>query len=339
METELVWQAGDDAMHATLSRRRLLCRSAGIAAGTAWSSLAFAANDYPSRPIRLIVSSAAGSSPDVIARLIAAEMSISLQQQVVVDNRAGASSIIGTNVLAKASPDGYTIGYVTPAFVLNRALRSQTPFDADRDFQPVIQCGHQPLMLVVSNDSTYETLPKLIEAASNGSSRLTYASTGQGSIFHLATELFFQSTRTQAVHVTYTSGPQAINDLIGGRVDFMFNAFNTLVPHVQAGRLRGLGVSSVVRSATLAGIPTIIEQGVEKFEVVTWGGLIAPAAVSPDVLVVLNASANTALATPHVQQTLIQTGYEIVGGSALSFGGFMQDELRKWREVVRQSRL
>lgn len=339
MESKWLWQASNSAMNATLSRRRLFHGSAGTIAGLAWPGLAFSATDYPSRPIRLIVSSAAGSSPDVIGRLIAAEMSVFLRQQIIVENRAGASSIIGTDALAKARPDGYTIGYVTPAFVLNRALLYQTPFDADRDFQPVIQCGHQPLMLVVSGSSPYETLPQLIEASRHSAHKITYASTGQGSIFHLATELFFQSTRTHAVHVTYTSGPQAINDLIGGRIDFMFNALNSLIPHVLAGRLRGLGVSSAVRSATLADMPTIIEQGVEKFEVVTWGGLVAPAAVSPEILALLNAAANTALATPHVQQTLTQTGYEIVGGSALSFRGFLQDELRKWREVVRQSRL
>lgn len=305
----------------------------------ACSRLALAADDYPSRPIRLIVSSAAGSSPDVIARLIAGEMSLQLRQQVVVDNRVGASSIIGTAALARSDPDGYTLGYVTPTFVLNRALNFRTPFDAERDFEPVIRFGHQPLMLVVSGTSPYKHLPQLIDAASGGVDKLTYASTGQGSIFHLAGELFCQSTRTHAVHVPYTSGPRAINDLIGGQVDFMFNAFNALLPHVQAGRLRGLGVSSVARSPLSPGVPTIVEQGVANFEVLTWGGLVAPAAVPPKVTALLNATANAALATPHVQRTLTETGYEIVGGSASGFKAYLQDELNKWREVVRRSHL
>ena len=321
------------------SRRRFLRAAAAATASAAWSRPAHAAGDYPSRPIRLIVASAAGSSPDVIARLVAGEMSLNLHQQVVVDNRAGASSIIGTDALAKATPDGHTIGYVTPTFVLNQALQFRTPFDAERDFQPVIQFGQQPLMLVVSGTCPHKTLPQLIEAARGKADKLTYASTGQGSIFHLAAELFCQSTRTHAVHVPYTSGPQAINELIGGQVDFMFNAVNALFPHVQAGRLRGLGVSSVVRSPALVNIPTIAEQGVENFEVVTWGGLVAPAAVSPEVLALLNASANAALTAPRVRRTLTETGYEIVGGSAPRFKAYLQDELNKWREVVRRSRL
>lgn len=309
------------------------------AAAAAWPRLLRAADDYPSRPIRLIVSSAAGSSPDVIARLVSAEMSLLLRQQIVVENRVGASSIIGINAVAKSIPDGYTVGYVTPTVVLNRALQMSLPFDTDRDLQPVIRFGQQPLMLAVSATSAYGTLSQLIDAARGTANRLSYASTGAGSIFHLAAELFFQSTGTSAVHVPYTSGPQAITDLLGGRIDFMFNAVNVMVSQVQAGKLRGLGVSSVHRSAVLPDVPSIQEQGVANFEVLTWGGLMAPAEVAPEVVAALNAAANAALATPQVRRTLTESGYEIVGGTAISFKAFLQRELDKWREVVKRAGL
>jgi tripartite-type tricarboxylate transporter receptor subunit TctC len=319
---------------AELSRRTFACWAVGSAASP-WSALA--ADEYPSRAIRLIVASAPGSSPDVIARLVGAEMSLLLRQQVVVENRVGASSIIGTNMVAKSVPDGYTVGYVTPTLVLNRALQMPAPFDADRDLQPVIRFGHQPLVLVVSSASPYNTLAEFISAARNPANKLSYASTGLGSIFHLAAELFFQSTGTGAVHVPYTSGPQAINDMLGGRMDFMFNALNVIVPQVRSGRLRALGVSSINRSAALPEVPTLVEQGIKDCEVLTWGGLVAPARVPPDAIATLNAAANAALQALHVRQTLGDSGYEIAGGTPATFRAFLQGELDKWLQVVKRS--
>ncbi len=319
---------------AGLSRRTF----AGWAAGSAaWPGSALAADDYPSRTIRLIVASAPGSSPDVIARLVAAEMSLRLRQQVVVENRVGASSIIGTNMVAKSGPDGYTVGYVTPTLVLNRVLQMPVPFDADRDLQPVIRFGHQPLVLAVSSASPYATLAEFISAARNPANKLSYASTGLGSIFHLAAELFFQSTGISAVHVPYTAGPQAINDMFGGRIDFMFNALNVIVPQIRSGRLRALGVTSINRSAALPEVPTFAESGVKDCEVLTWGGLVAPAEVPPDAIAVLNAAANAALQASHVRQTLVDSGYEIVGGTSATFKAFLQGELDKWRQVVKRT--
>jgi tripartite-type tricarboxylate transporter receptor subunit TctC len=334
------WAAGRCAIemrvlrHAGLSRRAF-SGSVVLGAALPWSALAV--DDYPSRTIRLIVASAPGSSPDVIARLVAAEMSLRLRQQVQVDNRVGASSIIGTNMVAKAGPDGYTIGYVTPTLVLNRALQMPLPFDADRDLQAVIRFGHQPLVLVVSSASPHLTLAEFINAARGTANKLSYASTGLGSIFHLAAELFFQSTGTSAVHVPYTAGPQAINDMFGGRVDFMFNALNVIVPHIRSGRLRALGVTSMNRSAALPEVPTFSEAGVKDCEVLTWGGLVAPAEVSPEVIGVLNGAANAALQAPSVRQTLVDSGYEVVGGTPASFKAFIQGELDKWRHVVRRA--
>jgi tripartite-type tricarboxylate transporter receptor subunit TctC len=317
-----------------LSRRAFTAWATVVMAG---SRSAWAADDYPSRTIRLIVASAAGSSPDVIARLVAAEMALRLRQQVQVENRVGASSIIGTNVVAKSGPDGYTVGYVTPTLVLNRALQMPLPFDADRDLQPVIRFGHQPLVLAVRATSPYATFAEFISAARNPAKKLSYASTGLGSIFHLAAELFFQSTGTTAVHVPYTAGPQAINDMLGGHIDFMFNALNVIVPQVRSGRLRALAVSSMNRSAALPEVPTLTELVVKDCEVLTWGGLVAPTEVPQDIIAVLNAAANAALQVPHVRQTLVDSGYEIVGGSPATFKAFLQNELDKWRQVVKRS--
>jgi tripartite-type tricarboxylate transporter receptor subunit TctC len=334
------WVAGRGAIDMGLLRCAGLSRRtfAGWAAGSAGlPGLVLAADEYPSRTIRLIVASAPGSSPDVIARLVAAEMSVNLRQQVQVDNRVGASSIIGTNMVAKSRPDGYTIGYVTPTLVLNRALQMPVPFDADRDLQPVIRFGHQPLVLVVSSGSQYSTLSELITSARNPANKLSYASTGLGSIFHLAAELLFQSTASSAIHVPYTAAPQAINDMLGGRVDFMFNALNVTAPQIRSDRLRALGVTSMNRSAALPEVATFSELGVKDCEVLTWGGLVAPAEVWPDAVAVLNAAANAALQAPKVRQTLIDSGYEVVGGTAAGFKAFIQGELEKWRQVIKRA--
>jgi tripartite-type tricarboxylate transporter receptor subunit TctC len=290
--------------------------------------------EYPTRPVRLLVPSVPGSSPDVIARLIAADMSTRFKHPLLVENRAGASSIIGINAVAKAAPDGYTLGYVTPTLVLNRVLRLPLPFDADRDLHPVIQFGAQPVVLVVAAASRHRNVAQLMEEARLASGRLSYASTGLGSIFHLSAELLRLHANVGFVHVPYTSGPQAITDLVGNRVDFMFNALNVVLPHVRSGQLRALGVSSLQRSATMPDVPTLAEQGLRLPEVMTWGGMVAPADTPADILELLNESANAALVAPAVRQVLTDSGYEIVGGSAARFKAFLRSELEKWGEVV-----
>ncbi|MEO8523508.1 MAG: tripartite tricarboxylate transporter substrate-binding protein [Caldimonas sp.] len=326
----------EDASRAFLSRRQFTLLAGALAAGP---SRVFAADAYPSRLVRLIVSSSAGSSPDAIARLVAEEMSVRMGQQMLVDNRPGASTSIGTGAVARSTPDGYTVGYVTPSLVLNRAIGMPLPFDAENDLRAVVQMGYQPVMLARGPSRSFQSVAELVDFARAHPGDLTYASTGPGSILHLAAELFAQSTRTRFVHVPYTSAPQATTDLLGGRIDFMFNAVNALLPNVRAGRLKGLGVSSLTRSVAVPDMPTLDEQGLDHFEVLTWGGFVVPAGVPREVVSYLNATANAALASPAVSRTLTESGYEIVGGSSARFEAFLRSELDKWSEVVKRSGL
>lgn len=314
------------------SRRQVI----GLAVGTALRPhRAFADAAYPSHAVHLIVGSSPGSSPDVIARLVAAELAQQLKQPVVVENKPGASTSIGIASVAKAPPDGYLIGYVTPSLVLNPALHAAVAFDGERDLEPVVRLGGQPLVLAVNAATPWHDVHALVDDARRG--HLTYASTGAGSIFHLTTARFCAAAGIACVHVPYTSGPQAITELIGGQVDFMFNAVNVLLPHLKSGRLRALGVTSLARSALLPDLATLAEQGIAGIEVVTWGGLVVPSRTPRDVVEALNAAANAALAAPQVRKTLAESGYEIAGGSADGFKAFLRAEKAKWEAIVQAS--
>jgi len=309
--------------------RRSAIRALAAVAVTPWARAA----TYPERPVRLILGSAAGSSPDVIARLVARGMAEDLKQPVVVENRPGASTTIALAGVVHAAADGHTIGYVTTAFVLNRALGLEQPFDADAALRPILEIGIQPTLLVVSSRSPYRSLNELVAAARHRPGLITYASTGPGSIFALAAEMLQWTAGVHFLHIPYTQGPQALVDLDAERVDAMFNPLNVVMPHVRDGRLRALGITSARRSRVLPEVPTFAEQGFRGVEVLTWGGLVAPASTPDDRIARLNAAANAALQMPGPRQTLLDSGYDIVGGTEAAFGAFMRQELQKWTEV------
>ena len=309
--------------------RRAALQALAATAVTPWARAAA----YPDRPVRLILGSAAGSSPDIIARLVARGMADDLKQAVVVDNRPGASTSIGLSAVAHAAGDGHTIGYVTTAFVLNRALGLEQPFDADAELRPILEIGIQPTLLVVSARSPYRSLDELAAAARRQPGLITYASTGPGSILALAAERLLGTAGIRFLHVPSALGPQALVDLESQRVDAMFNPLNAVMPHVRDGRLRALGITNARRSPVMPEVPTFAEQGFREMEVLTWGGLVAPAKTPDDRIARLNAAANAALETPALRQTLLDSGYDLVGGTAAAFGAFMREELRKWSEV------
>lgn len=294
--------------------------------------------EYPVRPIRYIVPSAAGGSPDITARILTAELSRQMGQQFVVDNRVGASGIIGTELIARAAPDGYTIGQgLTPALATMRSLLPRMPYDPDKDFQPVVQFYYTPNLLAVMLSLPVTSVRELIDHAKKNPGALLFASSGNGTTFHLGGELFKLMTGTQMAHVPYKAVQLAMTDMIAGRVHVMFNSVASIEPYVKAGKLRGLAVTSLKRSVAFPELPTVSEAGVPGFEVVAWAGVIAPAKTPTAIVARLNAEVNKALASPAVGGKLTALGYEVVGGTPQHFAEHIRKEAAKWADVIKDS--
>lgn len=293
---------------------------------------------YPERPIRWVVPAAAGGGADAGARILAAELSKILNQQVVIDNRPGASGIIGVDVVAKAQPDGYTIGSGNITNIaMNRALMTKLPYDAERDLRAVVQTHFQANVLAVSNALPARSVQELVDYARAQPGKLSYASSGPGSSLHFAGELFNLTMRTQIVHIPYKSVPLALTDLFANRVQLIFDNTSSIAPHVKAGQARALGVTSLKRSTVLPELPTLNEAGVKGYDLVVWSGLIAPAGTPAAALVRLNAAVNEMLQKREVRERLAQLGLEVVGGSAQQFAQLIASETKKWAGVAREA--
>ena len=294
--------------------------------------------EYPDRPIRFIVPSAAGSAADINARLLAAELAKLLSQQIVVDNRPGAAGSIGMELIARAVPDGYTIGYGTSAgLAINRSLLARLPYDADKDFQMVALMGYQPNLLAVALSLPVKSVQELIVYARNNPGKLSYGSSGSGTPSHLGMEMFKYMTGTTIVHVPYKAAQQAIAEMIGGQVQMLFDNFGSIVPHVKSGRIRGLGVTSRKRSSALPDLPTLDEAGVPGFELTAWGGVVVPAGVRKATVTRLNAEVNQALAAPTLKDKVALFGYEVGGGTPEHFTEYVRQEAVKWAVIIKRS--
>jgi tripartite-type tricarboxylate transporter receptor subunit TctC len=294
--------------------------------------------EYPERPITLIVPSAAGGSPETTVRLLAAQLTQQIGQQIVIDSRPGGVYTIGTMMIVRAVPDGYTMGYgnVT-SLAINRTLLTTQPYDVDKDLQPVVQVHYQSNVLAVTLALAVLTVKELIEFAKNHPGQLLYGSAGNGTSGHLSAELFKFMTDTQIVHVPYKGSPQAIIDLIGGQVQLTFNNLVVIAPHIKAGKVRGLGVTGPKRSTFLPDLPTIAEAGVPGYEVTAWGGVIAPAGVPKPIISKINAEINKAFAVPSVRKQFAALGSEPVGGTPEQFAEFIKTESQKWASVIKRS--
>ncbi|HUP94541.1 MAG TPA: tripartite tricarboxylate transporter substrate binding protein [Burkholderiales bacterium] len=297
----------------------------------------FATAEYPERPIRLIISSAAGGSPDVVTRILAAELMKQMGQQIIIDNRPGAAQTIGTEMVVRASPDGYTIGYANVVtLAINKSLLPKQPYDPDKDLVIVGQFLSTYNLLCVTNALPAKTVKELIDHAKKNPGKLLNASGGNGTTGHLGGELFKIMTGTQIVHVPYKGSPQGITDLISGQVHLMFDNLTSISPHVKGGRLRGLGVSSLKRSPIFPDIPTIAET-VPGYETNAWGGLVVPVGTPRAIVTKLNAEVNKALQSPTLRERYAQIEAEPVGGTPEQFAAFVKKETTKWAEVVKKS--
>jgi tripartite-type tricarboxylate transporter receptor subunit TctC len=292
---------------------------------------------YPVRPIRFIVPFAAGGGPDLTARVLAAEMGGRLGQQIVVDNRAGAGGSLGTELIVRALPDGYTIGYGSVSTIaINPFLLSKLPYDPVKDTQMLVQTYLAPNLLAVSPVLPVKSVKELIDYAKANPGKLLFASNGNGTSGHLSGELFRHMTSTQMVHVPYKAAQQVITDLAGGQVQLTFNNIGPLLPHVKAGRLRGLAVTGPKRSPTVPDLPTVAET-VPGYESTVWSGVVIPRGVPKPIVAKLQSEVSGALALPSLMEKYAGMGYEVSGRAGEAFEVFARSEAVKWGEIVKRS--
>ena len=303
-------------------------------------SFAFATNavaEYPDRPIRLIVPQAPGSATDTIARILAAEVGKEVSQQIVVDNRPGGALTIGLDITAKSDPDGYTIcmGPIG-ALAITRHMVAKLPYDIERDFQPVILVTRGHLLLAVTPSLPVKSVQDLIDYAKKNPGKLSNASSSNGSPGHVGGELFKFMTGTEIVHIPYRGGAAAINDLISGRVQLMFESLNSIAPHARSDKIRALAVSGPRRSPGFPELPTVGET-VAGYDAATWSGVIAPANVPRPIIDKLNALMNRAIRSKSFQDRFAMIGDEPAGGSPEDFAALIKKDSAKWADVVKRS--
>jgi len=308
------------------------------AASLAWSPV-FSAERYPSKPVRFIVTFAPGSGADIVARLLGQRLSESFGQQVIIDNRAGAGGNIGTELLAKAEPDGHTIGMCATALVLGPSLYRDLPYDPIRDFAPVTLAVSLPFLLVVHPGIPANDVKGLIRIAAEQPGSLRYASIGAGTMQQIAAELFKTMAGVDILHVPYKATGQYIGDLLGGRVSMMFTGMPPVLPHVNAGKLRALAVTTGHRSAALPGVPTVAEAGVPGYEASVWFGILAPAKTPPDVVRRLNAEVVRVLSNADIRTQLANQGAEAVGNSPAQFAQVMRQDMKKYVDVIHAAKI
>jgi tripartite-type tricarboxylate transporter receptor subunit TctC len=295
-----------------------------------------AADQYPSRPIRFLVPSAPGGTPDIITRVIGGELAKQMGQQVVVDNRAGANGGIGMYLLARSNPDGYTIGYAPVSAVVLNPVFTKVQYDPVKDIQPVVQLVFGMHILTVSPALPIRSVHELIDYAKANPDKLSFGSPGSGSSQHLGMEMFKMMTHVQMVHVPYKAIALATNDVIGGRLQLTFDNLASMLPHVRAGRVRGLGVTSAKRTPAAPDLPSIAET-VPGFEVTTWSGVVVPSGVPKAIVLRVNAEVNKALVSQAAKERLAGNGYELPGGSVEQFEQLVRKEMVKWADVVKRT--
>lgn len=296
------------------------------------------AQDYPARPVKMIVPFGAGTTTDIVARIFAEGLARPLGQSVVVENRAGAGGGIGSDLVAKSPADGYTIVMGTVGtHAINASLFKKLPYDPLKDFAPLAFAGYTPTLLVVAANSPFKNVKDLAAQAGRADGKVSFASAGNGTSGHLAGELLKARVGGEMVHIPYKEGGLALADVIGGQVQFMFYHPAAVLPHIRSGKLRALGASSAKRSAAAPDVPTLIEQGVADFDLVAWFMMYAPAATPAPVLARLREATAQVLANPEIIAKLGAQGLELRSMKADEMAGFGRAEIGKWADLVKRS--
>jgi len=292
---------------------------------------------YPNRPLRFIVPYAAGGNGDIVSRIIAQKMVAQIGQQIVIDNRGGAGGNIGAELAARALPDGYTIMLGTNTHAINMSLYAKPGYDLQKDFAPVTLATSAPMVLIVHPSLPAKTIKEFIALAKAHPNKLNYATGGSGSSAHVITELFKSMAGVQLVHVPYKGVAQATTDLIAGQIQMSFNSTSTALSHMQAGRVRGLAISTAQRSTAAPGVPTIAESGLPGFDASIWQGIFAPARTTPEIIVRLNREIVTALGATDVKDQLGVQGLDTLPSTPEQFAAFIRAEIAKWAKVIKVS--
>ncbi len=307
-----------------------------LAAATVFIATAAAAQEYPTRPIRMIVPVPAGGTPDVVARLLRPGLSAHFGQQIVVDNRGGVG--IGGELASRAVPDGYTIFFTSPGPVtILPHLQKDIAYAPLKDLAPVSLVASGPYLLITHPSVPAKTVKELLALAKAEPGKLNYASAGNGTGNHLAMEVFKSMAGVNITHVPYKGAPQAIIDLMSGSINLMFNSIPPVIQHIKAGRVRVLGISSAKRSPQLPDVPSVAEAGVPGYDVINWFGLLVPAATPKPIVAKLHEAVVKVLNTAEVKSQLETQGYDPVGNTPAEFGKFLREESDRYAKVVKQS--
>lgn len=318
--------------------RRILLQS--VAATVAVPGLSWAQDKYPSKPIMWICPYAAGGNADSRSRQVARVMSALLGQTIIIENKAGAGGNIGTEMIARAKPDGYTLGMGNFApLAVNKALFKKLNFDPQTDLVPIGLIERGPLILMVRNDSPYKSVKDIVAAAKAAPGKLSYASGGIGGTHHLSGALFEHAAGISMIHAPYKSGSAGAIDLMGGQVAMMFEQMYAAMPSIKGGKLRALAITSKARSPLAPEIATMAEQGFPEVEVLNWQGLIGPRGLPADLVRTLNETLNKALQDPALREQILSQGNEVGGGTPEQFAGLIKSETPRWAKVVRDAKI
>ena len=309
----------------------LIAALAGLSSGVAL------AQSYPAKPIRMIVPYAPGGGVDIVARTVAQELSKRVNQTIVVENRTGAGGNIGSEHVAKAAPDGYTLLMASPANTINPSLYTKMPYDPMRELAPIALIASVPAVLVANRSLPVHNVKQLVALAKARPGALTYGSGGSGSTEHLAGEMFKSFARIDMLHVPYKGGAQVMTDLMGGQIALMFVNQVAALPQIKADKVKALGVASGERSAALPDVPTFAEAGFPDFKVSVWWGVMGPGGLSKDVVAQLNREIVAALSTPEMKERLQSMSARPIGGTPGEFATFFADETKRWSPVVKAS--
>ena len=323
-------------MNLTSFRRRAVVMAAVLAASP-FAALA-QGDAWPAKPIRVFVPFPAGGGTDIVAREVTQKIQASTKWTFVIDNKPGSGGNLGIDAAAKSPADGYSlvIGQ-TSNLAINPTLYSKLPYDPVNDLTPIGLVGHAPLVVVTAANSPYRTLADVVAAAKAQPSAINYATSGNGTVAHLATELLQREANIKLTHIPYKGAAQGINDVIGGQVQLYVSSVPTLIGHIKSGKLRPIAVTAAKRTDDLPQVPTVAESGYKGFEAVTWFGLLGPAKLPASVVNAVNTELNKALASPDLRKKLEDQGLEVTPGTADQFGRLIRADITKWGRVVKES--